>query len=152
MLLCRPPADLGIRRILNNKYIGREAACELVLEHTTASRQHARLELAEDGSVWVVDAESRNGTFLHRNDEWIRVRRVTLCVGDRIRFGDCEIPLPQLTALFGKHADVKLGAQRFTLRHGKQSAKTGAAWAEPEPSLQKPRRNPVTGKIEEDRF
>jgi len=137
---------------LNTRYIGREAACELVLDHATASRQHARLELAEGGSVWVVDAGSRNGTFLHRNDDWIRVHRVSLCVGDRIRFGGCEIPLQQLTALFEKRANVRLGAQHFFLRHGKQATKTGVAWDEPGPSLQKPKRNPLTGKIEEDRF
>jgi len=136
---------------LNAKTIGREAACDLVLEHTAASRTHARLELAEGGSLWVVDADSRNGTFLHRNDNWIRVRRVTLCVGDRIRFGDCEVPLQQLTAVFGTRAKIRLGAKHFSLRQGRQGSKSFAGWDEPGPSLQKPRRNPLTGQIEEDR-
>jgi len=137
---------------LNIKYIGREASCDLALDHSTASRRHASLELREDGSVWVADADSRNGVFLHRNDGWIRVRRATLCVGDRIRFGDCEIPLQQLTALFGKRASVRLGAQHFSLRQGHQGGKIAAAWDEPGHPLQKPRRNPSTGKIEEDRL
>jgi len=137
---------------LIKKYIGREASCELVLDHLSASRRHARLELVDGGSVWVVDADSRNGTFLNRNGNWIRVRKVMLCVGDRIRFGDCEMPLQQLTALFGKRANVSLGAKHFSLRHGSKGTKTDTAWDQPGPSLHKPRRNPLTGKIEEDRF
>ena len=138
-----------IRYILKVKTIGREGSCDLVLEHTTASRQHARLELAEDGSMWVVDAESSNGTFLKRNDGWIRVLRVTLCIGDRIRFGDSEVPLQQLSAVFGRRANVRLGEKHFSLRQG---SKTVAAWDQPAPSLRKPRRNPLTCQIEEDRL
>lgn len=137
---------------MNTKTIGREATCDLVLEHATVSRTHARLELAGDDIVWVEDAGSRNGTFLQRNDGWIRVRKVTLCAGDRIRFGDCEVPLQKLTAVFGPHANVRLGEKHFSLRHGKKGTKLTSEWDEPGPSLQKPRRNPLTGKIEEDRL
>lgn len=129
------------------KTVGRDAACDLVLEHSTTSRTHARLELAESGNLWVVDSASRNGTFLHRNDAWIRVRRVTMCVGDRIRFGDCEVPLQQLTDVFGTHTNIRLGAKHFSLRQGSKSI---AGWDEPGPALRKPKRNPLTGQIEED--
>ena len=135
---------------MNAKTIGRETSCDLVLEHTAVSRTHARLELDEGGSLWVADADSRNGTFVHRNDGWIRVRRVSLCVGDLIRFGDCEVPLQQLTAVFGKHANVRLGVKHFSLRQGRKGARTVAQWDEPGPALQRPKRNPLTGQIEED--
>jgi pSer/pThr/pTyr-binding forkhead associated (FHA) protein len=146
------PRSIYIRKKhnLNVKTIGREASCDLVIEHSSASRQHASIELSEDGSVWVVDADSRNGMFLNRNDAWIRVRRVTLCVGDRIRFGDHETPLHQLTAVFGKRASVSLGEQHFPLRQGERTNKKKSAWDDPGPSLQKPQRNPLTGRIEEE--
>ncbi len=134
------------------KHIGREASCDLVLEHSTVSRQHARLELVDDGTVWVTDTDSRNGTFLQRNKQWIRLLKVSLCVGDRLRFGDCEVPLQQLTSVFGNRAGIKLGAQHFTLRQGSPTHRKVTGWDEPGPALHKPKRNPLTGQLEEDRL
>lgn len=133
------------------KTCGRDPDCDLMLEHSTLSRLHARIELAEDGLISVHDAGSSNGTFLNRNDSWIRIRKITLCIGDRVRFGDVEVPLERLTALFGKRARTRLEARRFPARHGKTSTRARAGLPEQGPSLNKPRRNPVTGKIEEDR-
>jgi len=151
MLSCRLAVLPEDQTPLNVKSIGRETSCDLVLEHTTASRLHARLELYADGSLSVLDNDSSNGTFLHRNDDWIRVRKVTLCVGDRIRFGDSEVELQQLTGLFRRHTNIKLGARHFSLRQGKKSSSPIAKWDEPGPALRKPKRNPLTGRIEEDR-
>lgn len=133
------------------KTCGRDPDCDLMLEHSTLSRLHARIELAEDGLISVHDAGSSNGTFLNRNDSWIRFRKITLCIGDRVRFGDVEVPLERLTALFGKRARTRLEARRFPARHGKANSRARAGLPEQGPSLNKPRRNPVTGKIEEDR-
>lgn len=116
------------------------------------SRIHARLELDTSGGLTMVDAGSRNGSYLQRNDAWIRFRQITLCVGDRIRLGECEVPLAQLSAVFGKHAGVRLGAKYFSLRQGARGKAMPGKWDENGPSLQKPRRNPLTGKIEEDRL
>lgn len=133
----------------NIKTCGREPTCDLVLENETLSRIHARIELADDGLVSVHDNGSSNGTFLNRNDSWVRASKLTLCIGDRIRFGDVEIPLQQLTAVFGKHAKTRLEARRFPVRPGKIAAMPMAGKQDQEAALQKPRRNPVTGKIEE---
>jgi pSer/pThr/pTyr-binding forkhead associated (FHA) protein len=107
--------------------------------------------LAQDGGLAVVDADSSNGTYLNRNDNWIRIKRVSLCVGDTIRFGEYEISLQQLTAAFGKQADISLGAKHFSLRQGKKTAGAEADWQQTGAALQKPRRNPLTGKIEDNR-
>lgn len=128
---------------------GREPSCDIVLEDATLSRLHAQIELAEDGLVSVNDAGSSNGTFVKRNDNWIRVKRVTLCIGDQVRFGDVEVPLERLTAVFGKGANVRLAARRFPIRHGKVITGLHKGHTGNEQSLHKPRRNPVTGKIEE---
>jgi len=128
---------------------GREPSCDLVLENSALSRLHARIELSEDGLVFVHDAGSSNGTFVNRNDSWIRVRRITLCIGDRIRFGDVEVPLARLTAVFGKRANIRLEDRRFPVRPGKTGSKPVKGRPDNGASLHKPRRNPVTGKIEE---
>ena len=131
---------------LNSKVCGRETTCDLVLDHSTVSRYHAQIELADDDRVFVCDNDSRNGTFLNRNDSWIRIKKVTLCIGDRIRFGDIEVSLKDITAVFGRHSNARLEARHFALGTG---AKAFVRQLDHGPALQKPRRNPATGKIEE---
>jgi len=135
---------------LKTKTIGREDSCDLVLEHPTASRVHAHLELLKDGELSVVDANSRNGTFLNRNDDWIRVKRVKLCVGDQLRFGDSKVDLQELTATYGNKTNIRLGDKYFSLRQRKGAPGRVNDWEQAGPALQKPRRNPLTGKIEEN--
>jgi predicted component of type VI protein secretion system len=130
------------------KTCGRDPSCDLVLADSTLSRLHARIELAGDGLVSINDAGSSNGTFVNRNDSWIRARRVILCIGDRIRFGEIEVPLERLTAIFGKRANIRLEAGRFPIRRGKAVAMPLKGRPDQEVSRHKPRRNPVTGKIE----
>ena len=65
-----------------------------------------------------------------------------------IRFGDREVPLDRLVALFGERARVRL-REGYTVR-GKPLVFEG--WADaPKPRiiLEHPRRNPETGNIEE---
>jgi pSer/pThr/pTyr-binding forkhead associated (FHA) protein len=131
---------------LNTKVCGRETTCDLVLDHSTVSRYHAQIELADDDRVFVCDNDSRNGTFLNRNDSWIRIKKVTLCIGDRIRFGDIEVSLKDITTVFGRRSNARLEARHFALGAG---AKPFAKQVDHGPVLQKPRRNPATGKIEE---
>jgi pSer/pThr/pTyr-binding forkhead associated (FHA) protein len=133
----------------NKKSIGREPSCDLVLEHPGTSRFHASLELADNGLISVIDSDSGNGTFLNRNDQWIQIRRITLCIGDRVRFGESEIPLQGLTALFGQHTNARLEARHFSLQDGNNAARPFTKLTDSAAVLKKPVRNPVTGKIEE---
>ena len=146
--------DGGLKSLVSNarniKTCGRDPSSGLVLEHSTVSRLHARIELADDGLVFVEDADSSNGTFLNRNDTWIRVSKVTLCIGDRIRFGECEVTLDRITAVFGNRSGARLEARHFLLRNSLIGADLRADLQGSGASLQKPRRNPVTGKIEDE--
>lgn len=135
---------------MNSKTIGRDPSCDLKLEHPAVSRLHARIELAGDGLVSLLDTESRNGVFLNRNDTWIRVRKVTLCIGDRIRFGEHEVLLERLTAAFGNSSNIRLEAINYPPAQVNRGLRSFADQLETGPLLQKPRRNPLTGKIEED--
>ncbi len=118
----------------NQRQVGRSEACELVLDDDSVSDLHARVELTPEGYIAVRDNESRNGTHLHRNGRWVQVRRIILGTGDRVRFGDAEVSLEQLLALFGRQVRVRL-------REGGESR--------PKVVFDRPRRNPLTGKIEE---
>jgi pSer/pThr/pTyr-binding forkhead associated (FHA) protein len=133
------------------KTCGREPSCDLVLEHPTVSRIHATIQLADNGLVSLEDNSSRNGMFLNRNDNWIRAKKVTLCIGDRIRLGEIEVPLEQLTTVFGGRSPARLEARHFPLKQVNNGTTPLAPGQDRAPSLQKPRRNPITGKIEENR-
>jgi pSer/pThr/pTyr-binding forkhead associated (FHA) protein len=135
---------------MKSKTAGREPSCDLVCEHTTVSRFHARIELADDGFVSLVDTGSKNGTFLNRNDSWVRISKVNLCTGDRIRFGEYMVPLEKFTAVFGESTNVRLEATHFPVNHGSKARRPYADLHDPGSILKKPRRNPSTGKIEED--
>jgi pSer/pThr/pTyr-binding forkhead associated (FHA) protein len=137
-------------QILTVKTIGRNKSCDLVVEHRSVSREHAGIELMDDDSVWLTDANSRNGLYLNRSDQWIPVRKITLCEGDRLRLGHVEVPLQDVIELFGRRARVKLGEKSYSLRKGGKSKQPTEKWDTPGASMNNPSRNPVTGQIEED--
>ena len=131
----------------NSKTIGADATCDLTLEHTSLSPVHARLELAKDGLVSISEVEPEAAVFLNREGAWVRVRRVILCVGDRIRLGQLEIPLQRLTALLGDNTNARLETISPALQ--RRSRGFHARGTERGGHLNRPRRNPLTGKIEE---
>jgi pSer/pThr/pTyr-binding forkhead associated (FHA) protein len=135
----------------SGKTIGRGADCDLVLKHDSVSRLHAGIEATEEGYLAIGDLQSSNGTFLHRNGRWIRTRRVILGTQDRIRFGDHEVELDELVALFGDQARVQL-REGYSVR-GKPLLFDQLLTGLPKPKivLENPRRNPLTGDIEENR-
>lgn len=63
--------------------IGRDPACDFVLEDSTVSAQHSRLSFRQ-GHWWVDDLRSTNGTYL--NNEPISASLV-ITNGDEIRCG-----------------------------------------------------------------
>lgn len=135
----------------NGKTIGRGSECDLVLDHKSVSRLHANIEVTGEGYLAVHDAHSSNGTFLHRNGRWIRTRKVILGTQDRIRFGEHEVRLDQLIELFGNHSRVQL-REGYSVR-GKPLFFEDVLADLPKPKivLENPRRNPLTGDIEENR-
>jgi len=135
----------------SGKTIGRASGCNLVVDHESVSRLHANIEVTEEGYLAVQDALSSNGTFLHRNGRWIRARKVILGSQDRIRFGDHEVPLDRLIELFGSQSRVRL-REGYSVR-GKPLLFDDmlADLTKPKIVLENPRRNPLTGDIEENR-
>lgn len=122
---------------MNSITIGRSAQCDIVLEHESVSRFHAHIEQSGEQSgderPLVIDEDSHNGTWLCRNGRWIRVLKTRLGKQDRVRFGELELD-----------RNMILGR----LRH---AAGNPDDTAHPRETLVRPRRNPETGDIEEDR-
>ena len=136
---------------MKKKIIGRGSECDIVLDHASVSRNHASIHVTEEGYLAVRDNNSGNGTFLHRNGCWIRIRKVGLGTQDRIRFGEKEVPLDHLIEAFGNKVRVRL-REGWSVR-GKPLAfdQTFAGIPRQKAVFEHPRRDPVTGKIEENR-
>ena len=136
---------------MKTKTIGRGNECDIVLDHASVSRNHASIHVTEEGYLAVHDSNSGNGTFLHRNGRWIRIRKVGLGTQDRIRFGEKEVPLDRLIEAFGDQVRVRL-RDGWSVR-GKPLLfdQTFAGLPRQKTILENPRRNPITGKIEENR-
>ena len=147
----QPVPEMILSDEKKTKTLGRDKSCDIVLDDTSVSGIHARLELAENGLISVTDAGSEHGVYLNRNERWIRVKKVILCSGDRICFGEVQVPLGQLTSVFGKNSNARLEKKHIMLGRMNAAAGSMSRHAEPGSVMQKPRRNPVTGKIEEDR-
>jgi pSer/pThr/pTyr-binding forkhead associated (FHA) protein len=69
--------------------IGRDPACDFVLEDSTVSAKHTRLSFRQ-GQWWVEDLRSTNGTYL--NQEPITTSLV-LTSGDEIRCGQVALTI-----------------------------------------------------------
>ncbi len=65
-------------------FIGRDPVCECHIPHETVSSRHAKLYF-EQGQWWLVDQQSRNGTFLN-NQPLLTATVITN--GDEIRCGE----------------------------------------------------------------
>jgi pSer/pThr/pTyr-binding forkhead associated (FHA) protein len=132
----------------DGKTIGREPACSLHLDDPSVSRLHASVQLTPEGYLAVHDRDSSNGTWLHRNGRWVRARRIVLGTRDRVRFGDAEVPLERLVELFGERSRVRLH-DAYAVR-GRPLIMEGEA-QRARPVFENPRRNPLTGDIEDHR-
>jgi pSer/pThr/pTyr-binding forkhead associated (FHA) protein len=69
--------------------IGRDPACELILDDPTVSISHARLSY-HHGQWWLEDLHSTNGTFL--NGEAV-LTPLVVTAGDVVRCGQVEVTL-----------------------------------------------------------
>ena len=90
-LLIHPPDGGKPRatRLESSTTIGRDVACELRVEDTYASQQHARI-FGKDGGWYVEDLGSTNGTFVN---EQRLVAPALLQPGDRVRVGTTILEL-----------------------------------------------------------
>jgi DNA-binding winged helix-turn-helix (wHTH) protein len=88
--------------------IGRAPQCQVWLDATGVSRQHARIEIADDGRhAWIDDLASTNGTFVKGSRV---VDRQALADGDSIEVGSVTLTFRMWSA----------GRQKKTERIGRR--------------------------------
>ena len=135
---------------MKTRTIGSWDGCDLAFDDKQMAPIHAQVQLNEDGFITVLDAGTDDGTFLQRNEQWIRIVRIELGSQDRIRCGSQVIDAGQLVKLFGEQVRVQL-RDNDKLRVPSALEERLAA-AEKRVVFERPRRNPETGNIEENPY
>jgi two-component system cell cycle response regulator len=74
-------------RLEHRIVLGRSLQCDVHIDQEGVSRRHAMLERTPEGSVQIVDLDSRNGTLVNGEP----VSRETLRDGDKIQIGSTTI-------------------------------------------------------------
>jgi phosphoserine phosphatase RsbU/P len=71
--------------------VGRDASCDIVIDHLTVSRRHAKLDVDAQHGVRVTDLGSRNGIRI--NQRRLRKQQAIAFAGDQLSFGDVRLLL-----------------------------------------------------------
>ncbi|MCL2011469.1 MAG: FHA domain-containing protein [Cystobacterineae bacterium] len=91
VLICvGKPAEGKRFELVGTSVVGRMAGCEIQIEDVSMSRQHAEVVVHEDGSIWLTDLGSANGTSV--NGEAVH-EATSLSNGDVVCFGTVEMRL-----------------------------------------------------------
>jgi adenylate cyclase len=95
--------DLGVQRVIDLKgemSIGRTEGNDIVLNHPSVSRKHARFELRND-AWWIVDLKSTNGVKVNAN----LVTEAQVNSADKISIGSVQLELkPQPSVNFSNES------------------------------------------------
>jgi adenylate cyclase len=89
--------DMGVPRIADLRgdlSIGRTEGNELVLNHPSVSRKHAKFE-SRDGRLWIVDLKSTNGVKVNGN----LITESEVVAGDKIHVGSVLLDLKALPSV-----------------------------------------------------
>ena len=115
--------------------IGRDASCDIILQHPSISSLHAEITLTNSGDIMLEDKGSRNGTFV-MGQKIMPGRPVKVRRGDRIAFGNIElqwsqIPMPEDNSAFravigiGSHFSNDIQASGSTVSRYHATIKCG---------------------------
>src|SRR5438128_3125956 len=89
--------DMGVPRIADLKSdvsIGRTEGNDLVLNHPSVSRKHAKIENRQ-GKWWIVDLKSTNGVKINGN----LVAEAQIAAGDKVLVGSVQLELKPLPSV-----------------------------------------------------
>jgi hypothetical protein len=75
----------------------------------TVGRRHAEITVNDDGSYFIRDLGSANGTFVHDNGRWNKITSSRVGPQQQIRFGDYITNISQLLSSTGTRQQVEAG-------------------------------------------
>ncbi len=103
--------------------LGRHKDCDIVLDYSMVSRQHAVLKLLPDGKVQFTD-QSTNGSYL--NGKRIHKTSVTLKKGDVLIVGRARLDLEQGACKLASEIAIKAVRIKKQFRNGKVGLHTSS--------------------------
>lgn len=135
---------------MNSITIGRNPGCDLVLDQPGVAALHAQLQLDAAGHAWLSACDPDHPVLLGRHQAWVRIEKISLCVGDELRLGNVALGLEPLCRPFGDRVVLRPAPQlrEKAGAHRDGSPGTGNSLGKP---LTRPVRNPRTGILEEHR-
>lgn len=71
--------------------IGRSKTSSLIIQAESISRTHAYLEENDDGTLTLIDNETKNGTFVSIDGEYKQVNKIKVDLTSKVKFG--KVPL-----------------------------------------------------------
>jgi pSer/pThr/pTyr-binding forkhead associated (FHA) protein len=130
---------------MQNVIVGRNPDCDFRLLNGSVSRLHAVLKVSGVDKLVISDSGSRNGTYLWVNDNWKKVKSEEIKRSDRLRFGEAEADVLDILGSIKRRPKLGRG-QRVKI--GTKASGTGPTEKQLA-RFKKPRRNKITGDIEE---
>ena len=127
-----------------NVIIGRNPSCDFRLLNGSVSRLHAVLSISDSDRLQIEDHNSRNGTFLLRGVTWRKVESAELERHDRVRFGEAEVAIADILHAVTERTKVGPGKKIAQIAEDEVISTEKAL-----KKFKKPRRNRITGDIEE---
>ncbi len=79
--------------------IGRDGSCDVVLDDSSVSRWHLKLDVDEQGTCRLTDLGSTNGTYVFKDREPVGVLEALVTLADRIKIGKCDFSVRELVSL-----------------------------------------------------
>ena len=103
--------------------VGRSATCDVRLDDSSVSRQHADVEQLADGRLRITDRGSANGTFVLLDGEWRAFKQADVAPSARLRFGTHEVVAGDLRRL----PELAVGSPRVAPASGPVVLRIGRA-------------------------
>ena len=76
--------------------VGRDGSCDVVLDDSSVSRWHVKIDVDEQGACRLTDLGSTNGTYVFRDQEPVGVLEALVTLTDRVKIGKCEFAVRDL--------------------------------------------------------
>jgi len=135
----------GIQTFVVGRSNSRPTADLLVpASEDTVGRRHAEITLGADGSIYLVDLNSSNGTFVSIEKKWKKVNQSAVAMQQPVRLGDYETTIEKLLQLRRAEVPPVIPEARVSV----PPVVGPSVKVQPPKNGRPPRRNPSTGEIE----
>ena len=76
--------------------IGREKDCDIFIDASTVSRQHAEITVTRSGKYFLIDRASSSGTFVSGVEDWEEITQSFVELSDTILFGRHQLAMSEI--------------------------------------------------------